>query len=468
MPSRVFSIQFRLVLGFALVLGLALFGVSWYVGSVAQNEVERFERRDQQFRAERVKRLLARHYFRNRGWDNLQGAVEQAASATGRRIIVEDARGAIVADSHPDSGEAFTGEAARSQTIPIERNGRLLGQVTLVKLVSGESPGLIREPAVSRLASAVDRALLLTGLIAGVFGVLLVWLLSRRVLSPVRTLGAAAQKLGQGDLAQRVPASVPGELGQLAHTFNIMAANLQEAERRRRNLVADVAHELRTPLSNIQGYLEAVKDGLLQPSSATIDIIHQQVLHLVSLVEDLRVLALAESGSLRLDYQPVAPGELLEQTAEAFRARAGAKGVELVLDLPRQLPTVELDRTRVTQVVGNLLENAILHSPDGSVVTITARAPDPKTLRLAVADQGRGIEPEESPQIFDRFYRVDPSRARATGGSGLGLTIAKQLVEAHQGTIGVESAVGSGSCFYVELPVFSRLNGAAARADTST
>ena len=456
MPSRFFSIQFRLVLGFALVLGLSLFGVSWYVGSVAQNEVEHFERRDQQIRAERVKRLLARHYYRNGGWNNLERTVGYAASATGRRIIVEDAHGALVADSHPDSAEAFTGDAARGQTIPIEINDRLLGQVTLVTLIPAESTGNIREPAVSRLASAVDRALLLTGLTAGVFGVLLVWLMSRRVLSPVRTLGAAAQKLGQGDLAQRVPASVPGELGQLANTFNIMAENLQEAEKRRRNLVADVAHELRTPLSNIQGYLEAVKDGLLQPNSATIDIIHQQVLHLVRLVEDLRVLALAESGSLRLDYQEVAPGELLEQTAEAFRARAGAKGVELVLDLPRQLPTVEVDPTRVTQVVGNLLENAIMHSPEGSVVTISARAPDTETLRLAVADQGRGIEPEELPQIFDRFYRVDPSRARATGGSGLGLTIAKQLVEAHQGTIGVESELGKGSCFYVELPLSPR------------
>ena len=462
MPSRFFTIQFRLVLGFALVLGLALFAVSWYVGSVAQSEVERFERRDQQIRAERVQRLLARHYFRNRGWANLQRTVEQAASTTGRRIIVEDAHGAVVADSHPESGEAFTGDSARSQTIPIERNGRLLGQVTLVP---GESTGTIREPAISRLASGVNRALLLTGLAAGVVGVLLVWLMSRRVLSPVRTLGTAAQKLGQGDLAQRVPTSVPGELGQLAHTFNTMAANLQEAEKRRRNLVADVAHELRTPLSNIQGYLEAVKDGLLQPNSATIDIIHQQVLHLVSLVEDLRVLALAESGSLRLDYQSVAPGELLEQTAEAFRARAGTKGVELVLDLPRQLPRVEMDRTRMAQVVGNLLENAILHSPEGSVVTISARAPDTETLRLAVTDQGRGIEPAELPQIFDRFYRVDPSRARATGGSGLGLTIAKQLVEAHQGAIGVESKVGNGSCFYVELPLSSRLNGGAVRAD---
>ena len=355
-----------------------------------------------------------------------------------------------MADSHADAAEAFTGDAAKSQTIPIEFNGRVLGQVTLVP---GESAGAVRDPPISRLASAVDRALLLIGLAAGVIGVLLVWLMSRRVLSPVRDLGAAAQKLGQGDLTQRVPTSAPGELGQLGQTFNAMATNLQEAEKRRRNLVADVAHELRTPLSNIQGYLEAVKDGLLQPSSATIDIIHQQVLHLVSLVEDLRVLALAESGSLRLDYQPVAPAELLEQTAEAFRARAGAKGVELALDLPQQLPTIEMDRTRMTQVLGNLLENAILHSPEGSVVTISARAPGPETLRLAVADQGRGIEPEELSRIFDRFYRVDPSRARATGGSGLGLTIAKQLVEAHQGTIGVESQLGKGSRFYVELPI---------------
>ena len=321
-------------------------------------------------------------------------------------------------------------------------------------------PGYQTDNAYSAAGSGADVATwTFTGLAAGAFGVLLVWLMSRRVLSPVRTLSAAAQKLGQGDLAQRVPASVPGELGQLAHTFNTMAENLQEAEKRRRNLVADVAHELRTPLSNIQGYLEAVKDGLLQPNAATINIIHQQVLHLVRLVEDLRVLALAESGSLRLDYQPVEPGELLEQTAEAFRARAGAKSVQLVLDLPEQLPTIEVDRTRVTQIVGNLLENAILHSPEGSVVTISARAPDPATLRLAVADQGKGIEPEELSQIFDRFYRVDPSRSRATGGSGLGLTIAKQLVEAHQGTITVESELGKGSCFYVELPLSPRSNG---------
>ena len=449
MPKAFSSIQFRLVLGFALVLGLTLFGVSWFVGTVAQNQVDRFERRDQQIRAERVKRLLVRHY-RNREWDNLQRTVEQAASATGRRIIVENARGSVVADSHQDSAEAFTGDQDRSETIAIELRGRLLGRVTLIP---GRQVGATLEPAISRLASVIDRALLLTGLVAGAVGVLLVWLMSRRVLSPVRVLGAAAQKLGQGDLTQRVPASAPGELGQLGHTFNAMATNLQEAEKRRRNLVADVSHELRTPLSNIQGYLEAVKDGLLQPSSATIDIIHQQVLHLVSLVEDLRVLALAESGSLRLDYQSVAPAELLEQTAEAFRARADAKGVELVLDLPQQLPLIEMDRTRMTQVLGNLLENAILHSPEGSVVTISARAPGPDTLRLAVANQGRGIVPEELSQIFDRFYRVDPSRARATGGSGLGLTITKQLVEAHQGTIAVKSQLGKGSCFYVELPL---------------
>ena len=453
MPKAFSSIQFRLVLGFALVLGLTLFGVSWFVGRVAQNQVDRFELRDQEIRADRVREVLARHYLRNRGWDNLQRTVEQAGSATGRRIIVENARGSVVADSHQDSAEAFTGDLARSRTIPIELRGRLLGRVTLIP---GQQVGATREPAISRLASVIDRALLLTGLAAGAIGVLLVWLMSRQVLSPVRALGAAAQKLGQGDLTQRVPTSAPGELGQLGHTFNAMAPNLQEAEKRRRNLVADVAHELRTPLSNIQGYLEAVKDGLLQPSSATIDIIHQQVLHLVSLVEDLRVLALAESGSLRLDYQSVAPAELLEQTAEAFRARAGSKGVEVALDLPQQLPLIEMDRTRMTQVLGNLLENAILHSPEGSVVTISARAPGPETLRLAVADQGRGIESEELSQIFDRFYRVDPSRARATGGSGLGLTIAKQLVEAHQGSIGVESQLGKGSCFYVELPLAPR------------
>jgi signal transduction histidine kinase len=281
---------------------------------------------------------------------------------------------------------------------------------------------------------------------------LLIGLLSRRILAPVQSLTAAAQQLGKGDLTQRVSDEAPGEIGQLARTFNAMAENLEEAEKQRRSLVADVAHELRTPLSNVQGYLEAVKDGLLQPDDKTIDTIYQQVVHVVQLVEDLRILAMAESGTLRLHRESGSIEELLRQAVDAFRPRAEAKGVDLSVGVQPELPDVPMDRTRIAQVVANLLENAIFHTPEGGSVAVSARNSN-SVLTVAVSDTGPGISSQDMDLVFERFYRVDPSRTRSTGGTGLGLTIAKQLIEAHGGSIGVESAVDQGSSFYFNLPL---------------
>ncbi|MDO8749641.1 MAG: ATP-binding protein, partial [Dehalococcoidia bacterium] len=304
----------------------------------------------------------------------------------------------------------------------------------------------------SRLVLAVQRSLLLTGLVAGAGGILLVSLVSRRILAPVRLLSSAARGLGQGDLTRRVPATGRDEVGQLAGTFNTMADSLQKAEHQRRNLVADVAHELRTPLSNIQGYLEAVKDGLLQPDSATIETIYQQVLHLSHLVEDLRLLALAEAGALHLNREPDSLEDVLQRSVAAVRPRAEARGIAVSLTVPPEFPIVEIDRTRIAQVIGNLLENAIQHTPESGEVRVVAEVIGP-TARVTVADTGEGIPPEDLPYVFERFYRVDASRSRATGGVGLGLTIARKLVEAHGGAIRAESTPGKGSRFIFELPL---------------
>ena len=277
------------------------------------------------------------------------------------------------------------------------------------------------------------------------------WLLSRHTLAPLQSLGAAARRLGRGDLSQRAETEGPSEIRQLAHSFNVMAEGLEEAERHRRNLTADIAHELRTPLSNIQGYLEAIKDGLVQPTPETIDTIHGQALHLSRLVEDLRLLAQVEAGALTLQLSLTRMEELLQSSVEAVRPRAEAKGVNVTLELDQSLPDMELDATRVAQVIGNLLENGITHTPEGGRVAVTARADD-GGVEIAVADTGPGIPPEELPRLFDRFYRADPSRARATGGSGLGLTIARRLIEAHGGTIEAHSVLGQGSRFTIHLP----------------
>ena len=326
-------------------------------------------------------------------------------------------------------------------------------EVGFFALDSENVPGAIPEPPISRLASAVNRYLLWAGLASGVVGVLMVSLVSRRLLSPMQALGHAARRLGGGDLTQRVPATGPTELVDLAGSFNAMAGSLQNAEEQRRNLVADVAHELRTPLSNIQGYLEAVKDGLLEPNEETIDTIYQQAVHLSQLVEDLRLLAQVEGGSLGLNIAPDSLPEVLRRSVEAFRARAEAEGVELSMYTPADFPLVTMDRTRIAQVVANLLENAIRHTPSGGRVEVRLDEAAIAKATVTVSDSGEGIPAQELPHLFERFHRVDPSRARSTGGAGLGLTIAKQLVEAHGGTIHAESALGQGSRFVFELPL---------------
>ena len=288
-------------------------------------------------------------------------------------------------------------------------------------------------------------------------GILLVSLLSRRLFTSVRRLTAAAQKLGQGDLSQQVTVSGRDEIGELTSTFNAMAEGLENAERQRRNMVADVAHELRTPLSNIRGYVEAVRDGVLEADAETIESIHRQTMYLSKLVEDLRLLAETEAADFQLDLEPGLLEEVVSRSVEAFRPQAQSKGIELAFsagadraELSGRL--VSIDRTRIEQVMNNLLQNAVEHTTEGGRIDVSVAESD-ETVSVTVADTGEGISSEHLPHVFDRLYRADPSRTRSTGGAGLGLTIAKQLIEAHGGTIRVESTEGEGSRFTLTLPL---------------
>ena len=451
MSSWFFSLQFRLIAAFALVLALALTGVSMYVGFTANQAAEQFDREVEEARAERIGRMITSYYTATRGWGDLQQVVEQAGALYGVRVVVRDDEGRVVADSNA-GGTAAAGAPGVFGwlDLPLLSRGRAVGSVALARDIA---PLAVQEPEVSILASALNRSLLWTGLAAMAGGVLIVSLLSRRVLAPARQLSAAANRLGAGDLSQRVEVRGRDEIANLGRTFNSMAEDLERAEQQRRSLMADVAHELRTPISNIQGYLEAVRDGLLQPTSATIDTIHQQVLHVTRLIEDLRLLALAEAGALQLERMPDSLEEVLRRSIEAVRPRAEARGITLAMNVPHGLPLVEMDRTRIAQVVGNLLENAITHTPDGGSVTVLAEAADGAAAQVTVADTGAGMSGSDVGRVFERFYRVDRSRARSTGGAGLGLTIARQLVEAHGGSIRAESEVGTGSRFIFELPI---------------
>ena len=446
MRNWLFSLQFRLIVGFALVLTLALGSISVYVGYIAHREGEGFEVEMEKARTARVEQVFARQYANRRGWTQIQLAVEQASALYGWRMLISDIQGRVIADSH----EGFTVPSKEdSKFFPILSNGRVVGTIVIAEPnITREMP----EPAISRLVSTMNQSLLWAGIVAGVGGILMVALVSRQVFRPVSSLTSATKHLGQGDLSQRVPASSRDEIGQLARTFNSMADGLESSERQRRNMVADVAHELRTPLSNIQGYVEAIRDGLLEPSSDTIDTIHQQILYLADLVEDLKLLSETEAEDFRLNLQLVPLDDVIRKSVEAFSPRAKAKGIAVRLDIPSGLPPVKLDRTRIAQVLDNLLENALRHTPSGGEISVLASVDNQKAT-VTVVDTGEGISPEALPYVFERFYRVDPSRTRTTGGVGLGLTIAKQLVNAHGGNISVTSTVDGGSRFIFELTI---------------
>jgi signal transduction histidine kinase len=231
-----------------------------------------------------------------------------------------------------------------------------------------------------------------------------------------------------------------------------MAADLEHAEQLRRNLVADVAHELRTPLSNIQGYLEAIRDRVVKPNTATIHSLNEETALLSRLVDELQVLSLAEAGKLKLVYQAEDITRLIKRAVTSWQPQVAVKEISLSIDLPDNLPLVNIDRQRVNQVLHNLLENAVAHTRKGGTITVAA-AKQGDWVEISVSDTGEGIPAEDLPNIFERFYRVDRSRARATGGSGLGLTIARRLVEAHGGQITVQSELGKGSRFSFTLPI---------------
>ncbi|MFD8690207.1 sensor histidine kinase [Streptomyces sp. NPDC059651] len=275
-------------------------------------------------------------------------------------------------------------------------------------------------------------------------------LLSRTVLRPVRALTSAARGLEEGDLARRVPGGGRDEIGALGRAFNRMAVSLQDAEERQRRLTGDIAHELRTPLANLRGYLEALRDGVVEPTPELLASLHGEALLQQRIVDDLQDLALAEAGALTYHRADTALGDLLVACGTAHRGQAEAAGVDLVAVSEDEVH-VEADAYRLRQVVGNLVSNALRATPPGGRVTLVAGRRGGSAV-VEVRDTGSGIAAEELPHVFDRFWRADKARGRATGGSGLGLAVVRQIVTDHGGTVEVRSEVGTGTVFTVLLP----------------
>ncbi|MEO8540160.1 MAG: ATP-binding protein [bacterium] len=293
-----------------------------------------------------------------------------------------------------------------------------------------------------RVAAVIASA----GIICGAVG----FFASQRILQPVTALTSAARRLESGDLEQRVAHSGRDEIGQLSHAFNAMAESLQRTESLRKTMTSDVAHELRTPLNNIAGFVDMLSDGLVEPDARVFTTLQEETQLLVRLVDDLEQLSIGDAGQLRLDRTEANLGEVLLRAGAAMQPRANEREVTLSVEA-EDSPAVNVDVSRIDQVLRNLLENAIRHSDSGGSVRASIHS-GVGAVQVVFEDSGAGIDPAHLPFIFERFYRADTSRTRRTGGSGLGLAIVRQIVEAHGGTVAAENRGEGGARFTVTIP----------------
>jgi len=398
----------------------------------------------------------------------LQALTERLARSSHQRIVLYDSHQRVIADSSRTligktlTQPMFPGASLRPASPSAFPTGGItsFGQAgTLYILVTASLPPLNQRVVAGGAGSpeqaflgSVNQSLWISVIIAGLIALILALIFASTVLKPLHTLKAVVSGMEHGDLSQRVSYTSGDEIGMLGHAFNAMADSLSRAELLRRNLVSDLAHELRGPLMNIRGSLELLQDQVLEPTPDILASLYEETGLLSRLITDLQDLSLAESGHLRLRCRPIQLPAIVGQTTHMLQPALAEKNVALRLDIPTDLPPVEVDPERVAQILRNLLSNAIRHTPRQGEVSIAA-VQTGSTITVSVGDTGEGVAEEHLPLLFERFYRIDSSRARATGGTGLGLAIAKHMVEAHHGRISVESRLGHGTIFTFTLPV---------------
>ena len=438
------SLRSRLFAAFALVTVVAVATFSVFVTRLADRRFDEYEALVERLQITRMAQWLVGIYESSGSWEEAQAYVEEMHALSGTAILVVNTHGQIVGDSRYTQ---VSGPPPANWTEYPLFDGDGLSVGTLY--VSGART--IQEMFRARLQESL-RLLLLIGSGIGLLVALGVsTAVAGMIASPVRQMSELVRSTAQGDFSRRMQLSRHDELGDLADAFNRMSAELDAAFQHQRNLVADTAHELRTPLTNVRGYLEALDDGVMETTEA-LPVVREEVGLLQRIVEDLQVVAVAESGNLSLHLRKMAVPDLLSGALSGQVRAVEAAGVSLLLELPPDLPDVTADPQRVGQVVSNILHNALRHTPAGGSITVAAAVQE-DAVAFSFQDSGEGIAPEQLPRIFDRFYRVDPSRSRVTGGSGLGLTIARLLVESHGGTISAENVAGGGSRFLFTLPV---------------
>jgi len=446
------SLSLKLTLAFLFVSIIGVVLVALFVRQRTQREFDRFvlDRYQVDLLAD-----LSAYYQQSGGWDEINAIVIRAPDRghMGSRgtfpapLTLTDFDGQVVYGGHNHQAGQQLSKDELKRAVPVEVGDETVGWVLFTDF-GGETFTPPESPE-SRFLENVNQAILFGTLGAVLIALLLGILLARTISRPVREVTEATQIVAGGDLGYQVPVRTKDELGELASSFNQMSADLAQSNEQRRQMTADIAHDLRSPLSVILGYMEALSAGKLEPTAETFDIVYAKGQHLQHLIDELRTLALADAGELTLVRRLVEPAVLLEHTALAHMVQAREKAIDLRVEVSEGLPEIEVDPQRMAQVLSNLVSNALRYTPVGGQIILSAESNDQAVL-IGVKDTGPGIDPEDLPHIFDRFYRSDKSRQQ-NGESGLGLAIARSIVRTHGGDINVDTS-SRGTTFTITLP----------------
>lgn len=468
-PNTQFPIWLKLTAAFLLVIAAGIAIVAFLADQATATSFSHFLAQDQAERTAALQAQLADLYARQQNWQGAEALLQAESPGQGQGMMrggtalwLADASGRVIAAGGGRRGQR-PDTVSPDSGLPITVNGQRVG--TLVVDEAGSMAVMMGGMAAQQFLAEVNRALTWAALVAVALAVGLGLVLSRNLTRPLRQLTQATRALAGGRLEEKVTVNSHDEVGELAHSFNQMAEALAESRRQREQMLADIAHELRTPLSIMRGHLEGMLDNIFPTTPENLTILHEEILLLTRLVEELRTLSLADAGQLPLNRTAVDLREAVNQAAAAFAPLAEAEGIELLIDLPpldrpgSALLIVRADPARLQQVIGNLLANAFRHTAATvaavSQPTVSLRLAGPTAAggaRVSVSDNGPGLAAEALPHVFDRFWRADTARSRDQGGSGLGLAICKGIVEAHGGRIWADSAPGNGATFTFELP----------------